>query len=55
MTEKSPLVGSRQGADHLRTALAADGEAADLKNAVGERNLGLTDASHWRMSDITAV
>ena len=50
MAENSPLVGSRQGADYLRTASAADGDASDLKNAAGERNLGLTDASNWRMS-----
>jgi hypothetical protein len=50
MTENSPLVGSRMGADFLRTASAADGDASDLKNAAGERNLGLTDASNLRMS-----
>ena len=55
MAENSPLVGSRQGADYLRTASAADGDASDLKNAAGERNLGLTDASNWRMSVYVAL
>jgi len=43
MTENSPLIGSQRRADYHRTASAADGDASDVKNAAGKRNLGLPD------------
>ncbi len=48
MTENSPLIGPRRGADNLRSASAADGDASGLKNAAAGANLGLTEPSIWR-------
>jgi hypothetical protein len=51
MTENSQPVGSRRGSGNRRSPSAANDKASDLKNAGGGRNLGLTEASIWRMSD----
>jgi hypothetical protein len=50
MTENSALIGPRPGADNLRSASAADGDASGLKNAISGRNLRLAEASIWRIS-----
>jgi hypothetical protein len=50
MTVNLPLIGSRRGADILGSASAAVGDTSGLKNAVSGSNLGLIEASIWRIS-----
>jgi hypothetical protein len=42
MTENSPLIGSRRGADILRSASATHNDGSVLQKEAGGRNLGLT-------------
>ena len=54
MTENSPLIGPRRGADNLRSASAADGDASGLKNAAAGANLGLTEPSKTLLENLLA-
>jgi hypothetical protein len=49
MTGNSPLIGSR-GADILGSASAAFVDASGLKKINSSGNLGMTEASIWRIS-----
>ena len=48
-----PQNGPRRGADNLRSASAADGDASGLKNAAAGANLGLSSARlvSWLLDD----
>ena len=51
MTENSPLIGSRLGADILRSASATHNDNSVLKNAVSGGNLGVAEVSIRRISN----
>jgi hypothetical protein len=50
MTENSRLIGSRRGADILRSASATHNDDSVLKNAASAGNLRVAEASIWRIS-----
>ena len=50
MTENSPVIVSRWGANNLRNAPAADVGAFGLKNAVSRADLSLVEVYIWRIS-----
>lgn len=54
MTENSPLIGPRRGADNLRSASAADGDDSGLKNAAAGANLGLIEPSKTLLENLLA-